>query len=101
MTEREAVESPGSRCQARPAAARHGWREDPLCASHANTSARFRGDDIPVCGIHARTYLRWGSEAERNAVELWGWPDVDQMDDAERRHRERRDGDDRRKTVKR
>ena len=53
MAEGEAVESPGSRCQARPAAARHGWREDPLCASHANTSVWFHGAAVPVCGIHA------------------------------------------------
>jgi hypothetical protein len=97
MAEREAVESPGSRCQARPAAARRGWREDPLCASHANTSVRFHGVDMPVCGIHAQTYLRWGSEAERNAVELWGWPDADQMQLEERRQQERRTGDDRRR----
>ena len=98
MAEREAVESPGSRCQARPAAARHGWREDPLCASHANTSVWFHGADIPVCGIHARTYRRWGFEAERNAVALWGWQETDRSQ--ERRQHERRTGDDRRKTVK-
>lgn len=97
MAEREAVESPGSRCQARPAAARHGWREDPLCASHANTSVVFHGVDVPVCGIHARTYERWGSEAEQHAVELWRWQEADRMQ--ERRHQERRTGGDRRKTV--
>ena len=83
-----------------------GGARDPLCASHANTWVRFHGVDMPVCGIHARTYLRWGSEAARNAVALWGWPDADQVQFQERRHRERRHldrraGVDRRKTTKR
>jgi hypothetical protein len=46
------------RCQARPAAARRGFREDVLCASMANTVVRFRGRDVPVCEIHARTFNR-------------------------------------------
>ncbi len=73
MTEREAVESSGVRCQARPAAARHGWREDVLCASQANTSVCFRGVDMPVCRMHEAAFARWGGEAEAKATSLWAW----------------------------
>jgi WD40 repeat protein len=37
MAEGEASGATRVRCQACPAAARRGWREDRLCASHANT----------------------------------------------------------------
>jgi hypothetical protein len=62
-------------CQARPAAARRGFREDVLCASLANTTVRFHGRDVAVCRMHEATYGRWGSEAEAKASELWEWPD--------------------------
>jgi hypothetical protein len=61
------------RCQARPAAARPGYREDMLCASRANTHVRHRGEDVPVCRMHAATYARWGEDAVRNADESWDW----------------------------
>jgi hypothetical protein len=73
MTEREAVTASGARCQARPAAARHGWREDVLCASNANTSVSFRGVHVPVCRMHEAAFARWGSEAEAKAASLWAW----------------------------
>lgn len=60
-------------CQAVPSASRRGWRSDRLCASIANTEVEFCGRLIPVCRIHLATYERWGSEAESNARELWGW----------------------------
>jgi hypothetical protein len=62
-------------CQARPAAARRGFREDALCASLANTTVRFHGRDVPVCRMHEATYGRWGDEAEAKAEELWEWKD--------------------------
>jgi hypothetical protein len=62
-------------CQARPAAARRGFREDALCASLSNTSVRFRERDVPVCRMHEATYARWGDEAEAKAEELWEWKD--------------------------
>jgi hypothetical protein len=61
------------RCQARPAAARRGFREDVLCASNANTHVRFRDGDVAVCRMHEATYGRWGDEAEAKAAELWEW----------------------------
>jgi hypothetical protein len=67
-----AVES-GTRCQARPAAARRGFREDALCASLANTSVRFAGREVPVCRMHEATYARWASDAEERAQALWCW----------------------------
>ena len=74
MTEREAaVEASGARCQARPAAARHGWREDVLCASNANTTVCFHGVHMPVCRMHEAAFARWGSEAEAKAASLWAW----------------------------
>jgi hypothetical protein len=62
------------RCQARPAAARRGFREDVLCASHANTTVEFRDQLVAVCRMHEATYKRWGKDAECNAAELWEWP---------------------------
>ncbi len=73
MTEREAVEPTGTRCQARPAAARHGWREDVLCASLANTFVCFHGVRMPVCRMHEAAFGRWGGEAEAKAATLWAW----------------------------
>jgi len=61
------------RCQARPAAARRGFREDVLCASNANTSVCFHGMHMPVCRMHEAAFARWGSEAEAKAAELWDW----------------------------
>jgi hypothetical protein len=62
------------RCQARPAAARRGFREDVLCASYANTTVEFRDQLVAVCRMHEATYKRWGTHAECNAAELWEWP---------------------------
>jgi hypothetical protein len=62
------------RCQARPAAARRGFREDVLCASNANTAVEFRDQRIAVCRMHEATYKRWGDQAEENAQQLWEWP---------------------------
>jgi hypothetical protein len=61
------------RCQARPAAARRGFREDVLCASLANTVVEFRDQLVAVCRMHEATYRRWGAHAEKNAAELWEW----------------------------
>jgi hypothetical protein len=62
------------RCQARPRAARRWSREDPLCASIANSHVDYLARLVPVCRIHQAAYARWGVEAERLALELWGWP---------------------------
>jgi hypothetical protein len=97
VTEREAVEATGTRCQARPAAARHGWRDDLLCASYASTSVRFHGEAVSVCAIHESAYRRWGDQAELKAVELWGWcAHADLAQGEERRRVVRRVGHDRR-----
>jgi hypothetical protein len=97
MTERQTVEATGPRCQARPAAARRGWREDVLCASHANTSVDFHGVAMPVCGMHEKAYAHWGSDAEQHAEALWGWlPSGSPAEPEERRRHDRRDGLDRR-----
>jgi hypothetical protein len=69
----KALDAARERCQARPAAARRGFREDVLCASMASTSVRFRGREVAVCGMHERVYARWGSDAEASAELLWGW----------------------------
>jgi hypothetical protein len=61
------------RCQARPAAARRGFREDVLCASNANTHVEFRNARVAVCRMHEATYGRWGDDAETKAAELWDW----------------------------
>jgi hypothetical protein len=61
------------RCQARPAAARRGFREDVLCASNANTKVPFRDGYVAVCRMHEATYARWGDDAEAKAAELWEW----------------------------
>jgi hypothetical protein len=73
MTANPTPERPPTPCRAIPAAARRGWRVDALCASIANTDVSFRGTQVPVCRMHQATYVRWGDDAERNAVELWGW----------------------------
>jgi hypothetical protein len=62
-----------SRCQARPLAARPGYREDMLCASEANSVVRYADVDVPVCKMHEATYARWGVSAWANASERWGW----------------------------
>jgi hypothetical protein len=62
-----------SRCQARPRAARPGYREDMLCASLASTVVRFYGVEVPVCRIHDAKYARWGAEAEAQAELQWAW----------------------------
>jgi hypothetical protein len=64
---------PPAQCLAIPGAARHGWREDALCASLAKTEVDFHGRTMPVCRMHEATYLRWGETAEQNAAELWDW----------------------------
>jgi hypothetical protein len=61
------------RCQARPRAARPGYREDMLCASTACTSVAFHERQVPVCRIHEAKYARWGGEAETHAAAEWGW----------------------------
>jgi hypothetical protein len=66
-------ETPSPRCQARPKAARPGYRTDMLCASEANTAVVFGGVEVPVCRMHESMYQRWGDEAEANAELLWGW----------------------------
>ena len=60
-------------CQAIPSVARRGWRPDVLCASTANSEVSFCGRLVAVCRIHRETYMRWGSDAERKAAELWDW----------------------------
>jgi hypothetical protein len=62
-----------SRCQARPRAARPGYREDMLCASAACTVVVFHGGNVPVCRIHEAKYDRWGERAEQHAAAEWGW----------------------------
>jgi hypothetical protein len=69
-----AADDPSLRCQARPAAARRGFREDVLCASLANTAVPYRDGEMVVCRMHEATYARWGDSAEANAAELWKWP---------------------------
>lgn len=64
---------PKQGCLAIPGAARRGWRTDRLCASVANSEVAFCGRLVPVCRIHRTTYERWGADAERKAIELWGW----------------------------
>jgi hypothetical protein len=77
----KALAAARERCQARPAATLHGWRDDVLCASMASTSVRFRGRDVPVCHMHERVYARWGVDAEANAERLWGWTRESSPDD--------------------
>jgi hypothetical protein len=62
-----------TRCQARPSAARLGYREDLLCATHTSTSVVFDGSCVAVCRIHLGMYLRWGAAAEDLAAVRWGW----------------------------
>jgi hypothetical protein len=69
----ESIIERATRCQARPRAARPGYREDMLCASLANTSVCFHDVDVPVCRMHEATYRRWADAAEGNATALWGW----------------------------
>jgi hypothetical protein len=62
-----------SRCQARPRAARPGYREDMLCASTACTVVVFHGREVAVCRIHEAKYQRWGPRAEEQAEAEWAW----------------------------
>ena len=81
----DATPAPASdlRCQARPRAARPGYREDMLCASTACTTVAFFGSEIPVCRIHEAKYARWGDDAEEQAVLHWDWvPPANARDDA-------------------
>ena len=73
MSDPESIIERGTRCQARPRAARPGYREDMLCASLANTTICFHDAEIPVCRMHEATYRRWADAAEANASALWGW----------------------------
>jgi hypothetical protein len=61
------------RCQARPSAARPGYREDLLCSTVTSTTVEFAGTSVPVCRIHLAVYLRWGGAAEAMAAVRWGW----------------------------
>ncbi len=70
----EARDAARGQCQARPAVARHGWREDTACANVAKTSIRFHGREVPVCWVHRRMWERWGENAEANAARYWYWP---------------------------
>ena len=72
MTEREAVEVSGARCQARPLCAARvaGGR---AVREHANTSVCFHGVHMPVCRMHEAAFAPWGSEAEAKAASLWAW----------------------------
>ena len=70
----DAPEHEARRCLARPAAARRGFRDDLLCASVTRTTVEFEGETVPLCGIHLKMYLRWGSDAAQQARELWAWP---------------------------
>jgi hypothetical protein len=79
MPEGETFGMERPRCQARPAAARRGFREDKLCASYANTAVSFGGIEMPVCRIHEAAFTRWGSEAEANAATLWAWTTSPQL----------------------
>ena len=73
MADGEALGETRVRCQACPAAARRGWREDRLCASYANTHVSFHGIKMPVCAIHKAAFTRWGTSAHANAEALSGW----------------------------
>ena len=74
MAADQAVDAPREMCQAQPEAARHGWRDDALCANGAHATVRFRRRDVPVCRMHHKTYAHWGDDAEANAQRFWGWP---------------------------
>ena len=67
------VESSAPRCQARPRAARVGYREDMLCGTATSMSVVFAGECVPVCRIHLAVYLRWGAIGEAEAAGHWGW----------------------------
>ena len=67
------LHEPAERCQARPKAARAGYREDMLCGSTARSWVDFRGTSVPVCQMHVATYARWADEAEANAESRWAW----------------------------
>lgn len=69
------------RCQARPAAARRGFREDLLCASVTRTTVEFQGATVPLCGIHLEMYFSWGADAEQQAHQLWAWPLAEDVSD--------------------
>ena len=73
MTETPTDPDEAQPCRAIPSAARRGWRADLLCASRAKTEVEFDGRMVPVCRMHEATYVRWGADAEQNAVALWGW----------------------------
>jgi hypothetical protein len=69
-------DSATTRCQARPRAARSGYREDMLCASTACSNVLFFGASMPVCRIHESIYAGWCETAEVRAVVAWGWMPV-------------------------
>jgi hypothetical protein len=73
MSVSEPIVERATRCQARPRAARPGYREDMLCASLANIAVCFHDVDVPVCRMHEATFHRWAGSAEGNAAALWGW----------------------------
>jgi hypothetical protein len=82
MPDTHGVRTPVPRCQARPRAARPGYREDMLCASSANTVVLFHGVEMPVCRIHDAKYARWGADGEAQAVLQWGWKPPEPLADA-------------------
>jgi hypothetical protein len=60
-------------CQARPRAARPGYRADMLCGTAAAMQVAFAGASVPLCRIHHLVFLRWGAIAEAEAASRWGW----------------------------
>ena len=77
----DATDDADARCQARPAAARRGFRDDPLCASVTRATVEFEGETVPLCGIHLKMYVRWGTDAAEQARQLWAWPVAEDVSD--------------------
>jgi hypothetical protein len=73
MPDAQVIRSSASRCQARPRAARAGYREDMLCASFASVVVMFHGVEKGVCRTHDASYGRWGADAHAFASLHWGW----------------------------
>ena len=71
--DKHGLHEPAERCQARPKAARAGYREDMLCGSTARSSVDYHGTRVAVCRMHVATYARWAEEAEANAESQWAW----------------------------
>jgi hypothetical protein len=73
VTTPEAIAEAALRCQARPKAARPGFRDDMLCANAGNSVVHFEALDVPVCKLHEATFTRWGLDADDLARTRWGW----------------------------